>query len=225
MRKLIMGLLVVGVMGLFSVRAFASASYDSGMVKMRAGNYTGARADFQIALQEATGGGEQSDAQYFIGYCYEMEGNYPTARTEFTKVLAIAGGHPFYRAEAQLSIAACYEFEKDYPTAIVEWNKLLVMAVADGDSYHRSLALFDIGFCEEAEGDTVKAQEAYLLVCNKGGSIAVFKQALDKIDPTIVGVPKYLAYLNKLLLVVPAKAENAEFLGFVKSEIEKLKLK
>jgi len=122
---------------------------------------------------------------------------------------------------AQFRIGLCFELQKKYNEAISEYRK--VATISGDNPYDISNAQFRIGLCFELQGKIQEAQEEYLKVCIKGGEIDVFKRAFSKIDPLMVGKDKYAEYIDKLIMVIPATQENADFLGLLKSELEKLK--
>ena len=122
---------------------------------------------------------------------------------------------------AQFRIGLCFELQKKYNEAISEYKK--VATISGADPQNVSGAQFRIGCCLEAQGKIKEAQEEYLRMCSKRDSVFWLKQAFSKIDPFIVGKDKYVEYLNKLIMIIPATPENADFLGLLKSELEKLK--
>ncbi len=224
MRKAL--LVSAGIMLLVTV-AFAQTykeAIDAGVAKLSKADYAGARADFQTALKLAKTGIEKSGAQYEIGYCYLWEKNYPVARTEFANVLLIVDGHPYHKSSAQVDIGRCYEGEKNYPVARDEYAK--VLAMVKGHPTHKAFAQLHIGLCYEAEGKITEAQEAFCKLCLEHaptGEVHRLREGFSKIDAGKIGKAKYLEVLNALILGIKATPENAEFLGLLKSEVEKLK--
>ena len=147
------------------------------------------------------------------------QGKYTEAEVEYRSVLPSLKGEDL--SHAQFHIGYCLESQKKYDEAIAEYKK--VATISGDNPHHISNAQFRIGLCFELQGKIQEAQEEYLKVCIKGGEIDVFKRAFSKIDPLIVGKDKYVEYLNKLIMIIPATPENADFLGLLKSELEKLK--
>ena len=86
---------------------------------------------------------------------------------------------------------------------------------------------FHIATCYEKAGDYNRAQEeltkVFSIPVKPGVNIRYIKAAFDKLDRMKIGKEKYIKILETILLNVPATEENAEFLGRVKSELEKLK--
>jgi len=224
MRK---ALLVLAGLMLLATTAFAQTykeAIDAGVAKLKKADYVGAREDFQTALKLAKTGIEKAGAQYEIGYCYLWEKNYPAARAEFAKVLAIADGLSYHKSAAQVDIGRCYEGEKNYPVARAAFAG--VLAMVKGHPLHKAFAQLHIGLCYEAEGKIAEAQEAFCKLCLEYAStndVYHLRQGFNKINAGKIGKAKYLEVLNALILGIKATPENAEFLGLLKSEIEKLK--
>lgn len=143
-------------------------------------------------------------------------GKYIEARVVYMEVVT-AGG--VYATEAQVYVGFTYEAEKDIPKAREEYTKATTMS----DPFHATLAQIFLGDTYALEKNYIQAQKEYILVIQKKAPVSVLSQVLDKLDATIIGKDVYIECLNKMILIVPAKAENAEFLGVLKSEIEKLK--
>ena len=147
------------------------------------------------------------------------QGKYTEAEVEYRSVLPSLKGEDL--SHAQFRIGYCLESQKKYDEAIAEYKK--VATISGADPQYVSGAQFRIGCCLEAQGKIKEAQEEYLRMCSKRDSVFWLKQAFSKIDPFIVGKDKYVEYLNKLIMIIPATPENADFLGLLKSELEKLK--
>ena len=184
------------------------------------GKYTEAEVEYRSVLPSLKGE-DLSHAQFRIGYCLESQKKYDEAIAEYKKVETIPNAHPHHISYAQFRIGYCLESQKKYDEAIAEYKK--VATISGADPQYVSGAQFRIGCCLEAQGKIKEAQEEYLRMCSKRDSVFWLKQAFSKIDPFIVGKDKYVEYLNKLIMIIPATPENADFLGLLKSELEKLK--
>ena len=184
------------------------------------GKYTEAEVEYRSVLPSLKGE-DLSHAQFHIGCCFDLQKKYNEAISEYRKVATIPNAHPHLISYAQLHIGYCLESQKKYDEAIAEYKK--VATISGADPQYVSGAQFYIGCCLEAQGKIKEAQEEYLRMCSKRDSVFLLKQAFSKIDPLIVGKDKYVEYLNKLIMIIPATPENADFLGLLKSELEKLK--
>ena len=160
-------------------------------------------------------------AKFCVGICYLAKGDNTTGVAKFREEIADPDLPVYSVGNAYIAIGGLLVSQGKYDEALVEYAK--VPLVKGMPSVWVSAALLATADTLTLQGKTTQAQTAYLNVCNRGGDIGVFKSAFEKVDPTIVGTDKYVTYLKNLLLAIPAKAENAEFLGLIKSEIEKLK--
>jgi len=213
MKKTISLSVMAGLVCLFSVKAFAGLPEAKALYDAK--KYVEAEAEYRKCLPDLTGD-DVSLAQIQIGACLEMQGRYDEAIAAYRNA-SIKENSRFY-SYAQYRLGLCLQTQKKYDAAIAAYRNVSIR----GNPGTYSYAQYQIGLCLELQNKIPEAQKTYLTICNRGGNIGIFKAALDKIDPVLVGKDKYLEYLNKLFLVVPAKAENAEFLGYIKSEIEKL---
>lgn len=70
--------------------ASASSEVAAGMKLLEAGNLTGAREQFEGALQKNP---KDADAQYYVGVTYEKAGEKPKAEAAYKAALALKPGH------------------------------------------------------------------------------------------------------------------------------------
>lgn len=148
-------------------------------------------------------------------------GKIPEAIAALSAIVADPNATPAERAGAQYAKAQTIGgFQKDYKTGIAEMEKVISMP---GSSSIAAWAMYHIGVYHEAQGDTAKAQQSYVRACELPGVVSAYKAALKRIDRLALGEAAYKKLLATLVLAVPAVPENAEFLGFLKSEQEKMK--
>lgn len=148
--------------------------------------------------------------------------DYTTCVSESEGVIADATASVADKAAAQCYKGYCYRAWKEHLKAISELQKAI-------DNYpseksHCAHAQLYIGRCYSDLGDTVKAQEAYLKVLtNYPKFTAEVRAAIDKVDFASMSDEEVVTIYNRILRATPATAKNAEFLGRIKSELEKLK--
>ena len=165
---------------------------------------------------------DKAFAQRYIGLCYYRQKDYVKALPEFRKVISNYSGEKWLCAYAQRFIGYCYYLQKDYSKAITELQK--VISNYSEVKSQCVIAQRYIGSCYEKIGKTVEAQEAWIQLCKmQGAPLSEVKIALSKLDKVALGTEEYLKLLDTMILAIPANEKNAEFLGILKSEQEKLK--
>jgi tetratricopeptide (TPR) repeat protein len=100
------------------------------MEKIKAKDYVGARADLDEAMKLAQTDKEKYSVLNTVAKTYNGEKNYPAARGEFNKALALPEIAPAYKAQAIVGIGQSYAGEKNYAQARTEFTKLLTLADA-----------------------------------------------------------------------------------------------
>ena len=148
--------------------------------------------------------------------------DYTLCSSEAAKVIADSKAVVNDKASAQLYIGYCYYRQKDFAKALPEFQKV----ISDYPEVVKQCAVAQrrIGYCYEKLGKVVEAQSAFVQVCKiQGASLSPVTSAFSKIDKVALGKVEYLKLIDTMLLVIPATAANAEFLGVLKSEQEKLK--
>jgi len=233
MKKIIVGLVVALSLG-FMFSIVDAADLASAGALFSAGKYAEAEVEYKAvlpSLKDINAG----IIQYQIGYCEYLQKNYDKAVAEFEKVVLIEGAQNIHIAYAYMFKAFSLREKnikssdpKRFDGAIAELQKIALIEntgigagiVTPSQISYAQLCVADL---YKALGEKEKSQAEYMKVCNKGGSIANFKEAIKIIDPNVVGIDNYIAYLKKVLVATSPTTENAEFLGYVKSEIEKLK--
>jgi len=203
----------------FSVKVFAGL--PEALALLTSGDFKGAEVVFRKNLETATGE-DAAKNQFYIGWCLDGQMKYAEAVTEYAKVKDLKDASAYALSQAQYSLATSLKLQKRYAEAIVEFGKVKDITDAYPDYVtYSELGVYD---CQEKTGNDTDAQIGYKdILLTKDLFIDAYKQALIKIDKVALGKTEYLQLLDTLLLNTDATSENAEFLGKVKSEIEKLK--
>jgi len=207
------------VLSLFFVSlAFAGIKEANELFKQ--GKYAEAQAEYEKilpTLMENVSPNQKASAQFKIGICLKIQAKYGEAIKAFKKVLTIKAS-PYYILEAKKNIGIILEYQKKYNEALLIWNEM--KDIPKREAY----AQYHIGYCKEQQGKDNEAQEEYIKVFSiKDAPVYVIKAAYNRLNKILLGKEKLQEVLQTILLNVPATEQNAEFLGFIKSEIEKLK--
>jgi len=148
--------------------------------------------------------------------------DYATCISEARKVIADVNASIEDKAIAQRYIGHSYYRQTDYAKALTELQK--VITDYPGEIRACAIAQYYIGHCYERIGKTVEAQEAWIKVCRmQEAHLTYVKVALSKLDKVALGKEEYLKLLDTMIFIIPTTGENAEFLGLLKSEQEKLR--
>jgi tetratricopeptide (TPR) repeat protein len=167
-------------------------------------------------------GAEASNAQFHIGYCFYGQKKCDEAIVEFKKIASIPEAHPSHISGAQLHIGYFFYGQKKYDEAILELKK--IASIPEAYPSHISSAQLYIGYSLDAQGKKAEAQAEYIKVFSVNGApVSHMKTAYSKLDKVSLGKEGLLEVIDTILLNVPATEANAEFLGLLKSEQEKLK--
>ena len=208
-------LVLVLMIGSFMVGTVFAQTYkeefDAGRAKYNAQDYAGALVDFQAAYKLNPGKGT-----YYLGCTLSRLGRRDEALALFMKTAGDEKISPRDRAMAQRCIGRYYQDKDEHEKAIVEFDK----AIAMGSFSAKKNKITSL----EALGKTVEAQQGHIEMCKlQSAPLASRKRALSKIDKVALGKEEYLKLLDTMLLAIPANEKNAEFLGLLKSEQEKLR--
>ena len=218
MKKILIALIVSMLM---SVTANAGIVEVKAAYKARDYTLCSSEAAKVIADSEAVDY-DKAQAQCYIGRCYYIQKDYAKALPEFQKVISDYPTMTNQCASAQRYIGHCYEELKDYAKALTEYQK--VISDYPTDSANCAYAQRYIGYCYERLGKVVEMQASYIQLCEiQGAPLILVTSVFSKIDKVALGKVEYLKLIDTMLLVIPATAANAEFLGVLKSEQEKLK--
>lgn len=166
----------------------------------------------------------KADAQIYIGRCYYIQKDFIKAIPELQKVIDNYPAMKRQCADAQYLIGQCYSWQKQFNEAISEFQK--VIDTYPAEKRQCATTQYYIGESYRRLGDETRAQEAYIKACleyAETGSPRSLKLAFNKINAGSLGKEKYLEIIDALILGIKATPENAEFLGMLKSEQEKLK--
>lgn len=218
MKKVLM-MVAVAVM-LFSSVAFAG--YDEAMeLYYTSKKYVEAEAEFRKVLPTLEGE-QASYVQLHIGHALYIQKKYAESIVEYQKVASIEGAKPTDISNAQLMIGNAFYIQNKYAEAIVEYQKVVNLEGANPSDV--SNAQLQIGRALAAQGKTSEAQEAFVNGCLiEGAAIVHIKDCFNLIKKGDLGVEEYNNLLSGMILIIPATLENADFLGVLKSEQEKLK--
>jgi tetratricopeptide (TPR) repeat protein len=216
----VMMLANVTMAGITNDMAAAKALFGSKDWVAAQAAYEAVLADYPDAAVTAL-----ATAQGYVGHSLHAQGKFVEAQAAFEAVianypdaavnaLATAQRYVGYalrdqgkHAEAQAAFEAVFS---NYPDAAVG-----TLAIAQ---YHAAHMLSRQGKKAEANAAFIKAAFDYGFVV-----LAHQKTCFKAIDWYTLGNDASVAYLQNLLLVVPATEANAEFLGEVKSKLEVLK--
>lgn len=123
-----------------------------------------------------------------------------------------------------LSLGDALKKQERYAAAQIIFEKVIA-DYPEVWAHHLAAAYFGLGDSLRWQNRGAEAQVAYV----KAGTLVFVrlswqKKVMNRINPAILGKEQYKAYLQKVLLLVPAKTdEDAKFLGFIQSELGKLK--
>lgn len=102
--------------------------------------------------------------------------------------------------------------------------------LAGYEANHRAWVHALVGNALRRTGDAARAQEVFVAgvdacarICGTKSSGHYVVVCFSNVDPNVMGKEAYRAFLERTLLALPAVAHNAQFLGRVKSEFEKLR--
>ena len=148
--------------------------------------------------------------------------DYTLCSSEAAKVIADSEAVDYDKAQAQCYIGRCYYIQKDYAKALTEFQKV----ISDYPTVTTQCVSAQryIEYCYKRLGKVVEMQASYIQLCKiQGAPLILVTSVFSKIDKVALGKVEYLKLIDTMLLVIPATAANAEFLGVLKSEQEKLK--
>ena len=173
-------------------------------------------------------------SQMYIGYCLfynssagakaqaqvafeKVIKNYPTVSID--RFLAIAQLYIGYsllaqdkQDEAQIAFA---KVQKDYPNT-------LPVTLANSQR-HLGLSLQKQGKLVEANRVFMQCVESYIRQLGADTDQSLMWQIFNLIDPKFLTADEYKVFIEKVILVTKAQSNNAAFLGYMKSELEKMK--
>ena len=184
------------------------------------GKYAEALAEYQNTLPTLTEA-DASYAQFYIAFCLEKQGRYDEAIAEYSKVATIQNANPKWVAYAQFHIGCCLALQGKYNEAITEYGK--VATIQNAPLYNILEAQFYTGLCLEKQGKDDEAQQYYIAICKQeNAGLGWWKRGFSKVNKTKLGKDGYVKLLQDIILIIPATDETAEFLGLLKSELQKL---
>ena len=149
--------------------------------------------------------------------------DYATAISEADKVIAesLENVTLYDKASAQRYKGLSLNIRGKYAEAIPEFDKVKNYPT---ERYQNASAEYYKGCCYEHLKDTVKAQASFLKVLTDYPEIwQVVSDALKKVNFVSMSDEEVQTILGTILRVTPATEKEAEFLGRVKSELEKFK--
>jgi tetratricopeptide (TPR) repeat protein len=203
----------------------AFADMDSAYALFSTGDSKGALSEYQAVLKTVP---NDVQAQRFVGLCQSNLGQNENAIASFQKVLANPDAG-IYKVEAQLYIGWSLQRERKLNEALTELAKIssadkspVVQDWVAGALISRGDILMEqalTGDVLTAQGKIDEAQKTYLRVGVKGTPITNLETALTRLDASLVGKDKYIAYLNKILLIVDYTPETKLFIERIGSEI------
>jgi len=179
-----------------TMRVSATAKIDTGDERMEAGDYAGARADYEKAMT-ALPPDAQGRLRARVGETYLQEGNYSAARTEFSRALTVIPEEE--QAFLLLQIGNTHQMEKNYPQARAQYEKALPLLSPEG----------------QAEVLMTIAQ-GFGLEQNTTGAI----DTLIRAEQTAPGNPQVIQVLADLLMREGRDDEAAEYMARLPEDIE-----
>jgi tetratricopeptide (TPR) repeat protein len=129
------------------------------MEKIKAKDYVGARADLDEAMKLAQTDKEKYSVLNTVAKTYNGEKNYPAARGEFEKILALPKATPDQKLVANIGVANSYLAEKKYDAARGEFNKAL--ALPEIAPAYKAQAIVGIGQSYAGEKNYAQARTEF----------------------------------------------------------------
>ena len=199
----------------------SSAQFHIGHCLQRQNKYDEAIAEYRkVASIPEASPYWISNAQFRIGSCLEAQKKYNEAIVEYQKVASIPEANPHHISDAQFSIGYCLQLQKKYDEAVMEYRK--VASIPEAHPSHISSAQYRMGCCLEMQGKD--GQEEFVKGCLvERAEVYWLKANFDKVKKTMLGKEAYKKLIDDMIFIIPATPENADFLGYLKSEIEKMK--
>lgn len=173
-----------------------TASIDTGDELAAAGDYTGARAEYEKAYV-ALEGDAKARIRARIAETYVTEGNYDAARAEYAKVIPVLA--PEEQAHVRLQVGNMYQAEKRYAEARQEYEKSLPLLSPEGQAQ----VLMSIA-------------QGYGLEDNTAAAI----ETLIKADEVAPGNPQVIQLLADLLMREGRDEEAAVYMAKLPEDAE-----
>ena len=176
----------------------------------------------KVLADESASTLDKAKAQRYFGYCYYKQRDYVKAIPAFQKEIADYPEERKLYAINQRYIGYCYYYQRDYVKAIPAFQK--VIADENASIRDKASAQYFIGRCYKGMGKTAEAQESFLkMLTDYPEQTEHVKVAIDKVNFASMTNEEVQTLLNTILRATPATEKNAEFLGRIKSELEKFK--
>ena len=165
-------------------------------------------------------------AQYKLGHCYLWKKDYSKAKTAFEKMIVDYPDEEVKGARVEYYIGRCSLYQEDFTEALSVFESMITddPSEEEQEKWNADL-LYYIVECHQGLGDSEKEQEASLTLCTDYAGINpdLTREVFDGINKRSLGIEGYKDLLNQMIFLIPATPENAEFLGVLKSEQEKMK--
>jgi len=241
--------LIIVAVAVMMFSGIALAGYDEAMQLYREKKYVEAVAEFRKVLP-ALEGEQAYVVQMHIGRSLFAQKKYDEAIVEYEKVSSIKGistdqivqgvysiGHSLFNQkkydEARLKFQECLKASMDesfkkvcqfYAGYTFYAQKQYDEALAEFAKTNHPNAVFHTGCILEKQGKHAESQAKYINLFDISGvGVSLLKTTYNSLDKVALGKEGLLNIIEKILLQVPATEANADFLGLLKSEQEKLK--
>jgi TolA-binding protein len=212
------------------VNLLASARMCVGnCLKMQKGKQTEAQEAFRKAIRDYPSASVDMlvNLERLAAHQYTMQGKFAEAQAEYVRILRdYPGASVTYKAKINRSLGIVLQRQGKYAEAQAVFAQALkdhqaaVPAEISGLLFGSYEALHKLG--QHSAANTVLADLIVHEASRRKIEGAALLASFDLVVPTAMTADDYTALLRKILVAVPATEANAEFLGKVKSEYEKM---